>query len=43
MASNTKDPVLVNLRLSGGNDRLNTVIPYSNPLHRDNSPKVGLP
>jgi uncharacterized protein (DUF1501 family) len=43
MASNTKDPVLVVLQLSGGNDALNTVIPYSNPLYHDNRPKVGIP
>ncbi len=43
MASNTKDPVLVVLQLSGGNDALNTVIPYSNPLYQDNRPKVGIP
>ncbi len=43
MASNTKDPVLVILQLSGGNDALNTVIPYSDPLYRDNRPKVGIP
>lgn len=43
MASNTKDPVLVILQLSGGNDALNTVIPYSNPLYQDNRPKVGIP
>ena len=43
MASNTKDPILVVLQLSGGNDGLNTVIPYSNPLYRDNRPKVGIP
>jgi uncharacterized protein (DUF1501 family) len=43
MASNSKDPVLVILQLSGGNDALNTVIPYSDPLYRDNRPKVGIP
>jgi len=43
MASSTKDPVLVVLQLSGGNDGLNTVIPYSNPLYFDNRPKVGIP
>ena len=43
MASNTKDPVLVVLQLSGGNDALNTVIPYSDPLYLDNRPKVGIP
>jgi len=43
MAAKTKDPVLVILQLSGGNDALNTVIPYSDPLYRDNRPKVGIP
>jgi uncharacterized protein (DUF1501 family) len=43
MASNAKDPVLVVLQLSGGNDALNTVIPYTNPLYFDNRPKVGIP
>jgi len=43
MAANTKDPVLVVLQLSGGNDALNTVIPYGDPLYRDNRPKVGIP
>jgi uncharacterized protein (DUF1501 family) len=43
MAENTKDPVLVILQLSGGNDALNTVVPYSNPLYFDNRPKVGVP
>lgn len=43
MASTTKDPVLVVLQLTGGNDYLNTVIPYNNPLYRDNRPAVGIP
>jgi uncharacterized protein (DUF1501 family) len=43
MASNTKEPVLVVLQLSGGNDGLNTVIPYSNPLYYDNRPYVRIP
>ncbi len=43
MASHTTDPVLVILQLSGGNDALNTVIPYGDPLYRDNRPKVGIP
>jgi uncharacterized protein (DUF1501 family) len=43
MAANGKDPVLVVLQLSGGNDGLNTVIPYSNPLYFDNRPSVRVP
>ena len=40
MTSTRKDPVLVVLQLSGGNDALNTIIPYSNPLYLDNRPNV---
>jgi uncharacterized protein (DUF1501 family) len=40
MATNTKDNVLVVLQLSGGNDALNTVIPYSDPLYLENRPVV---
>jgi uncharacterized protein (DUF1501 family) len=43
MAATTKDPVLVVLQLSGGNDGLNTVIPYGDPLYFDNRPKVRIP
>ena len=42
MTSVKKDPVLVVLQLSGGNDYLNTVIPYTNPLYQDNCPAVGI-
>ena len=43
MAGNKKDPVLVVLQLSGGNDYLNTVIPYSDPVYWDNRPNVKVP
>ena len=42
MTSTKKEPVLVVLQLTGGNDYLNTVIPYANPLYRDNRPSVGI-
>src|SRR2546422_10576633 len=43
MAATKKDPVLVTVQLSGGNDYLNTVIPFNDPLYRDNRPAVGIP
>jgi uncharacterized protein (DUF1501 family) len=43
MTSTKKDPVLVVLQLAGGNDGLNTIIPYSNPLYFDNRPNVQVP
>ena len=42
MASTKKDPVLVILQLTGGNDYMNTVIPYTDPRYRDNRPAVGV-
>ena len=42
MTSTKKDPVLVVFQLTGANDYLNTIIPYSNPLYRDNRPAVGV-
>ena len=38
-----KDPVIVVVQLSGGNDYLNTVVPYNNDLYYDNRPTVGIP
>ena len=43
MAATKEDPVLVVLQLSGGNDYFNTVIPYTDPVYRDNRPSVGIP
>jgi uncharacterized protein (DUF1501 family) len=39
----SKDNVFVVLSLSGGNDGLNTVIPYTNGLYRDFRPHLGIP
>ena len=43
MVSTKKDPVLAVVSLSGGNDGLNTVIPYNNPRYRDYRPILGIP
>ena len=43
MVSTKKDPVLAVLSLSGGNDFMNTVIPYNNPLYRDYRPTLAIP
>jgi uncharacterized protein (DUF1501 family) len=43
MVSTKKDPVLAVVSLSGGNDGLNTVIPYTNPRYRDYRPTLGIP
>ncbi|MCY4366419.1 MAG: DUF1501 domain-containing protein [Chloroflexi bacterium] len=41
MTSTKKDPVIVVLQLTGGNDYMNTVIPYNDPLYYENRPNVG--
>ncbi len=38
-----KDPVLVVLQMSGGNDYMNTVIPYANSLYWENRTTVNIP
>jgi len=43
MATTKKDPVLVILQLTGANDYLNTIIPYTEPEYWDNRPKVHIP
>jgi uncharacterized protein (DUF1501 family) len=40
MSDHTKDNVLVVLQLSGGNDALNTIVPYSDPRYLENRPVV---
>ncbi len=36
------DHVLVVLQLGGGNDGLNTVVPYADPAYHDNRPSIGV-
>ena len=43
MTSTKKDPVLVVLQLSGGNDGINTVVPFGDPHYPDHRPAVRVP
>ncbi len=42
MTSINRDPVLIVVQLTGGNDYMNTVVPYGDPLYRDNRPTVSV-
>ena len=43
MATNGKPPVLVVVQLTGGNDFMNTIVPYTNPIYYDSRKKVVIP
>ena len=43
MTTTQKDPVVVVLQMTGANDYLNTIIPYTNEHYFDARPKVGIP
>ena len=43
MADNGKQPVLVVVNLGGGNDFMNTLIPYSNDIYYDSRPHISIP
>lgn len=43
MTSTKRDPLIVILQLTGGNDYFNTVIPYNDPLYYDNRPTLAIP
>jgi len=43
MTTTKKDPILVVIQLTGGNDYLNTIVPYNNPLYYDNRANLGIP
>ena len=40
--ANDRERVIIVLSLSGGNDGLNTVIPYSDPQYKDYRPNIGV-
>jgi len=42
MTTTKKDPILVVIQLTGGNDYLNTLVPYGDPLYYDNRTNVGI-
>jgi uncharacterized protein (DUF1501 family) len=42
MQINGKDPVLVVVQLTGGNDFMNTIIPYTNGIYYDSRKTVGI-
>ena len=43
MAANGNPPVMVILQLTGGNDFMNTLVPYNNPVYYDARPTVVIP
>ena len=43
MVSTKQERSLVVIELNGGNDALNTLIPYNNGLYYDNRPGIGIP
>ena len=43
MVSTKKERTLVVIELNGGNDGLNTLVPYNNGLYYDNRPGIGIP
>jgi uncharacterized protein (DUF1501 family) len=42
-ATASTDPILVVIQLAGGNDGLNTIVPYSSGLYYQNRPHVAVP
>ncbi|MDA0840871.1 MAG: DUF1501 domain-containing protein [Planctomycetota bacterium] len=42
LEATSSDNILVLIQLAGGNDGLNTVVPYSDPLYYQNRPTLGL-
>ena len=43
MEANGKQTVFVVVQLTGGNDFMNTLIPYGNDIYYDSRPVIGIP
>ena len=43
MTTTKRDKSLVVIQLTGGNDYLNTIVPYSNGLYYDSRPVISIP
>lgn len=42
-ASSTSGPILVVIQFAGGNDGLNTIVPYGSPLYYQDRPNIAVP
>ncbi|MCH8062400.1 MAG: DUF1501 domain-containing protein [Chloroflexi bacterium] len=43
MTTETRDPILVVIQLTGGNDYVNTIVPYANSAYYDNRANLSVP
>jgi len=43
MTAAQKDPVLVVVQLTGGNDYMNSIVPFNDSLYYDYRPRLGIP
>ncbi|MDP6548530.1 MAG: hypothetical protein QF659_00460, partial [Dehalococcoidia bacterium] len=43
MTTTSKDPILVVVQLTGGNDYMNSIVPYNDPLYYDSRSNLAVP